>query len=116
MTQRFGALAIVLVAFLLAASVPADKPAEKPADKAALPKAVIDGSGPDWKELGADDFVNVNCDKDTWAWKGGVLYCTGKPVGVTRSKKQYTNFELVLEWNHRKKAGNSGVFVWTPED
>jgi Domain of Unknown Function (DUF1080) len=109
MTRRFSALAIALVACLL---VIADEPIKKPA----LPKAFIDGGGPDWKELGAADFVNVNCDKDTWAWKGGVLYCTGQPVGVTRSKKQYTNFELVLEWNHRKKAGNSGVFVWTPED
>jgi hypothetical protein len=95
------------------AAARADKPADKPT---ATPKAFIDGTGPGWKALGADDFVNVNCDKDTWNWKGGALHCTGQPIGVARTQKQYTNFELVLEWNHRKSAGNSGVFVWTPAD
>lgn len=59
-----------------------------------------------------DEFTNVNCNKDTWSWKEGLIQCTGKPVGVIRSKKQLTNFELVVEWRHLKSAGNSGVFVW----
>ncbi len=86
---------------------------EKPSP---LPRAFIDGNGPDWKVLGQDDFENVNCNDDTWSWKDGTLYCTGQPVGVMRTKKQYTNFELVLEWMHEKSAGNSGVFVWTPPE
>jgi hypothetical protein len=105
--------ALSLVFALAALAVRADKPVAKPA---ALPRAFIDGTGPGWKALGADDFVNVNCDKDTWTWKGGALRCTGQPIGVCRSKKQLTNFELVLEWRHEKSAGNSGVFVWTPAD
>jgi len=80
-----------------------------------LRKAFVDGNGPGWKTLAADDFVNVNCDKDTWTWTGDAVRCTGKPVGVMRTTKEYKNFELVLEWKHEKKAGNSGVFVWTPE-
>jgi hypothetical protein len=80
-----------------------------------LPKAFIDGTGPGWKELGEADFVNVNCDPETWKWKEGVAHCTGRPVGVIRSKKPYTNFEVVVEWRHLKPAGNSGVFVWTTE-
>lgn len=80
-------------------------------------KAKIDGTGPGWKQLGADDFVNVNCFKDTWSWQDdGLLKCTGKPVGVMRTAKQYTNFELVLEWRHNRRSGNSGVFVWTPPE
>jgi hypothetical protein len=86
------------------------------ADDAALPRAFVDGSGPGWKELTKDDFVNVNCDPDTWAWKDGVTHCTGKPVGVLRTAKPYTNFELVVQWRHLKPAGNSGVFVWIPEE
>jgi len=85
------------------------------AAESATPRATIDGTGPGWKALGEQDFENVNCDKDTWAWKDGLITCTGSPVGVVRSKKQYTNFELVVEWRHLKAAGNSGVFVWTPE-
>ena len=84
------------------------------ADDEAAPKAFVDGSGPGWVALGEKDFVNANCAEDTWTWKDGIAYCTGKPVGVIRSQKQYTNFELVLQWRHMKSAGNSGVFVWTP--
>src|SRR5262245_62056274 len=104
--------AAVLALVVVSSAVPDDKPAAP----AGLKKAFIDGTGHGWVALGADDFVNVNCDKDTWDWKkDGSLHCTGKPVGVLRTKKQYTNFELVLRWMHEKSAGNSGVFVWTPE-
>lgn len=81
-----------------------------------LPKACIDGSGPGWKELGESDFTNVNCDANTWSWQDGIIHCTGKPVGVIRTQKQYTNFELVVEWRHLQSGGNSGVFVWGSED
>ena len=80
-----------------------------------LPKAVIDGNGPGWVELTGQDFTNVNCNADTWTWKDGVLYCTGKPTGVLRTVDTYRNFEMVVEWCHRRHAGNSGVFVWTSE-
>ena len=45
-----------------------------------LPRAFIDGSGDGWRELGEEDFVNVNCAPDTWTWKDGVLHCTGQPI------------------------------------
>jgi hypothetical protein len=78
-----------------------------------LPKAFIDGTGPGWVELGKDDFVNdVNCDPETWIWKEDILLCSGKPIGVMRSKKTYTNFEYVIQWRHLRPGGNSGTFVW----
>jgi len=77
------------------------------------PKACIDGTGPGWVALGEEDFANVNCDPDTWSFeKDGTIHCTGQPVGVMKTKKQYKNFELVVEWKHLKSAGNSGVFAW----
>ena len=79
------------------------------------PRAFIDGNGPGWKALGAADFVNVNCDEATWTWREGFVHCTGSPVGVIRSMKTYTNFELVTRWRHLKSAGNSGVFVWASQ-
>jgi len=85
-------------------------------DPPAVPKAFIDGDNLGWKPLTGDDFVNVNCDDSTWTWKGGDVHCTGKPVGVIRTKKQVTNFELVAQWRHLKYAGNSGIFVWVPEE
>lgn len=74
---------------------------------------LLEGKGEGWVELGEKDFKNVNCAEDTWSFKDGVIHCTGKPVGVMRTQKQYKNFELVAEWRHLKSAGNSGFFVWT---
>lgn len=85
------------------------------ADEPASPRAFVDGVGPGWVALSLKDFEKVNCEDSTWSEKDGVIHCTGTPVGVTRSKKQYTNFELVSEWRHLKFAGNSGFFVWSPE-
>ncbi len=79
-------------------------------------KAFIDGTGPGWKQLGEADFERVNCDPQTWTWKGGTVHCTGEPVGVLRTRAKYGNFELVARWKHLKSAGNSGFFVWVPED
>ncbi|MBW3597464.1 MAG: DUF1080 domain-containing protein [Planctomycetes bacterium] len=94
--------------FIAVPAVMADEPES-------FPKAFIDGTGPSWQELGEKDFVTVNGDPDTWVWKEGVAHCKGTPVGVTRSQKPYTNFELVAQWRHLKSGGNSGVFLWAPE-
>ena len=96
---------------LLGGAILAQEP--EPTD---LPKATIDGTGLGWRTLGEKDFVNVNCADDTWSWKDGFAQCTGKPVGVTRSVKTYTNFELVAQWRHLKAAGNSGIFLWAQEE
>lgn len=85
-------------------------------DSTPAPKAFIDGVGPGWKDLGEKDFVKVNCDDDTFTWKEGEVHCTGKPVGVIRTAKPVTNFELVAQWRHLKSGGNSGIFVWASEE
>ena len=86
------------------------------ADNTETVKAFMDDQQPGWRALTKGDFTHVNSAKDTWSWKEGVLHCTGKPVSVLRTTKQYENFEMVVEWSHQKSAGNSGVFVWvTPE-
>jgi hypothetical protein len=58
-------------------------------------------------------WVNVNTDPDTWSVKDEVLVCSGQPIGVMRSEKQYENFVLHIEWKHMEAGGNSGVFVWS---
>ena len=75
-----------------------------------------DGQGPGWRILTGDDFTNVNCHADTWRWEDGHAFCTGKPTGVIRSHEPLVNFELLLEWKHKQKGGNSGVFVWATPD
>ena len=85
-------------------------------DSPAQQKALVSGTGEGWVQLTGEDFVNVNCTTSTWRWEGNHAFCTGKPTGVIRYKEPLTNFEFVCEWMHKKKGGNSGVFVWaTPQ-
>lgn len=91
-------LTLVLVAPLLRADEPV--------------RAFIDDTQPGFRDLAAADFAKVNSADDTWSWKGKELQCTGQPVSVLRTVKEYRNFEMVVEWSHQKPAGNSGVFVW----
>lgn len=115
--KRFAGLACAMlsVAFGLATTIGVSAAIAQ--DSApAVSKAFIDGEGLGWQPLGEKDFVNVNCEADTWKWVDGVAYCTGKPVGVIRSVKPYTNLELVVQWRHMKSAGNSGVFLWAQKE
>lgn len=86
------------------------------ADEVELPKAFINGLGLGWRAIEQSDFTNVNTDDDTFTWKDDVIHCTGLPVGVMRTKKTFTNFELVTEWRHLRSGGNSGIFVWATEE
>ncbi|MGH7944241.1 MAG: 3-keto-disaccharide hydrolase [Opitutaceae bacterium] len=58
-------------------------------------------------------WVDVNTAPDTWSVRDGLLVCTGKPIGVMRTEKQYENFILHIEWKHLQAGGNSGVFAWS---
>ena len=86
------------------------------APQAPPPRAYIDGTEPGWRLLGPTDFAGVNGDADTWTWSDGLLRSTGKPIGVMRTARKVTNFELLVEWRHLQPAGNSGVFVWVPDE
>jgi hypothetical protein len=102
-------------AWLALADEPTPSDSSTTSEDIAAPRAFIDGIGPDWIDLTEADFAHVNCDPDTWSWHDGVIHCTGRPVGVIRTTRQYTNFELVVEWRHLTSGGNSGVFLWAPE-
>jgi hypothetical protein len=58
-------------------------------------------------------WINVNTAKDTWSVRDGLLVCTGHPIGVMRTDKQYENFILHIEWMHMEAGGNSGTFLWS---
>jgi len=56
-------------------------------------------------------WVNVNCAPETWTVRDGMIVCTGIPTGVLRTKRQYENCILELDWRHMVKGGNAGLFV-----
>jgi hypothetical protein len=87
------------------------QPQERP-----IPRAFIDETGSGWRDLTAEDFTNANVDPGTFTWSGNGFDCTGRPIGVIRSKKSLTNFELAARWRHLRDAGNSGIFLWGVEE
>ena len=75
----------------------------------------LDGADEDFVPLfngkNLDGWVNVNCAPETWTVRDGMIICTGIPTGVLRTKRQYENYILELEWRHIKKGGNAGLFI-----
>lgn len=116
--QSIKKLIAVLMFMILAVSCSVKQEEEKVIiqPEKGVAAAKIDGSEDGWKDLTLKDFAKVNSADDTWSYKDGVIYCTGKPTSVMRTVKKYKNFELVCEWKHKKFGGNSGIFVWATDE
>ncbi len=58
------------------------------------------------------DDKNVKME-DVWSVEDGVLICKGKPAGYIRTKADYKNYVLKLQWRFdpSKGPGNSGVLL-----
>ena len=61
-----------------------------------------------WKMFVPDRGVDVNT---IWSVKDGVIRCKGKPNGYIRTKKNYSNYKLHVEWRWAAKPTNSGVLL-----
>ena len=97
--MRTPAAALILVVVLAAASLNGQLPSLQPVDL--------------FNRQNLEGWVNVNTAENTWKMRDGVLICSGHPIGVLRSARQYENFVLHIEWMHMEAGGNSGVFVWS---
>lgn len=58
-------------------------------------------------------WFQINTNDDTWKLKDDELICTGHPIGIIRSEKEYENFIMHIEWKHMEAGGISGTFVWS---
>lgn len=63
---------------------------------------------PNWFYVLNDSRLNV---PDVFKMKDGVLSVSGESSGYLRTKKNYKNFTLNLEWRWTKVLANSGVLV-----
>ncbi len=74
-------------------------------------------SSHEWQSLfngkNLDGWIDVNTSTETWQVRDDMIICTGNPIGVMRSDKQYENFIMEIEWRHMEAGGNSGVFIWS---
>ncbi len=117
MTKMAVSVGLVLSLSLVGGQAAEDQTKESDRKQETVQKKLIEGTGLGWKALTQDDFENVNCRPETWSWSDdGLIACTGRPTGVIKSKKPYNNFELVVQWRHLRSGGNSGIFVWTPQE
>jgi len=79
------------------------------AEATAKPIALLNGKNLEgWTHVLADAAVPR---EKVWSMSEDVLVCTGKPIGVLYTEKNYTNFLLVVEyrWAPGAAPGNSGI-------
>jgi hypothetical protein len=60
------------------------------------------------------DLIDAEVKPETvWSVADGILVCKGRPPGVIRTTKDYSNYELTVEWRWPTdaKPGNSGVLI-----
>ena len=104
--QTFGNVAVVAIV-VTTAGVQFASAADKP-------KGAIDLF--DGKSLAGWEHYLVEPDvkmADVWSVRDGLLICKGKPMGYLATKKEFTNFRLIVEWRWApgKPGGNSGVLM-----
>ena len=112
--MRRNVWALIAMAITLTAPRPAS-PADLPA-KADTPDEILLFNGKDftgWTYHLDDPNAKMG---DVWSIDPdqGIITCKGNPMGYIRTKADYTNYILRLEWRFNpvtKKAGNSGVLL-----
>ncbi len=60
------------------------------------------------------DSISPNTTlEQVWSVQDGVIVCQGRPPGVLRTKENFSNYQLELEWrwNNGGNPGNSGLLV-----
>jgi len=61
-----------------------------------------------WHIYCQDSSANA---KSVWKVRNGEILCSGKPTGFLRTKEQYGDYKLTLEWKWPERDGNSGVLL-----
>jgi len=102
----------VTLALLFAAICPLSAQAKPPAESKAKDAVdLFNGKNLDgWEHYLVDPKLKMS---DVWSVSDGLLACKGKPMGYLATKKEFTNFKLVVEWRWPpgKPATNSGVLM-----
>lgn len=53
--------------------------------------------------------------EDTWKVEEGIIKCSGSPSGYIRTKEQYRDYTLTVEWRWPEDGSNNGVLVHVQE-
>ncbi len=49
--------------------------------------------------------------KEVWKVKDGAIWCKGDPLGFLRTKEEYSDFKLSVEWRWPENPTNSGILL-----
>ncbi len=104
-------LGLGLTVLLQAADKSDDKPTPQADTSPSETVKLFDG-----KSLAGWDYYlidpNVKMD-DVWSVRDGTIVCKGDPMGYLATKKDYTNFRLLVEWRYPPgvEPTNSGVLM-----
>lgn len=112
--MKTSKLLITLFILALFAGISSDLNAQKgKKEKSQKPKAgtvqLFNG-----KDLKNWDFYLKDASKtpaQVFTVKDGVIHITGDPFGYMRSKGEYSNYVLHVEWRYPAELSNSGVFI-----
>ncbi|MEA1951634.1 MAG: DUF1080 domain-containing protein, partial [Planctomycetota bacterium] len=88
-----------------------EKPAAKTTTASIETVKLFDGKSLDgWGYYLIDPEVKM---EDVWSVRDGMIVCKGKPMGYLATKKDYTNFRLLVEWRYPPGVDptNSGVLM-----
>ncbi len=79
--------------------------------QAAEPQALFNGK--DFSGWTFDGIDPKTPPESVWSVRDGVIVCKGRPPGVMRTEKEFSNYELIVEWRWAPdtKPGNSGILV-----
>jgi len=84
---------------------------------AVLSLSQVAASGAEWVSLfngkNLDGWKAIDGPMSSWKVEDGMLYCSGGGGGWLSSDKEYSNFEIELEFRVPEN-GNSGVFLRAP--
>lgn len=61
-----------------------------------------------WERFVPDPSVDVD---SVWGIRGDVIYCSGVPNGYIRTKTDFKDYHLHLEWRWPEEPTNSGVLL-----
>jgi len=105
----FVIMLIALITTDLPAQKKANKPAKTPKNTKAVTVQLFNGKDlSNWAFKLKDPAVDP---AKVFTVQNGIIHITGDPFGYMRTKDEYSDYNLHVEWRYPKEASNSGVFI-----
>lgn len=105
---------IVIIAVIVIISVLTDRKGKQEISPVYDTIVLNNGENLDnWLPFLKDSTANPD---STFYMHEGNIYITGDPFGYIKTKDQYSDYQLFVDWRWVEEPGNSGVFLHVAED